>query len=455
MAEPTIADLFRELKNMSAEITTLKADMASMKASTAESSGGRHSEGPRELDFHPKHKKWDFPHFDGTSDPMLFLNKCEAYFRQHRTMAEERVRMASYHLDDAAQLWFIQLQDDDGTPTWGNFKDLLNLRFGPPLRSAPLFELAECRRTGPVEEYANRFQALLPRAGRLDEAQRVQLFTGGLMPPLSNAVRIHNPDSLAAAISLARQLELMELGRPAPLPPRAPPRGPPPPAVRANMPLPPPLLALPAPPAAAQQGRIEGNQRRLTPEEMAERRRQGLCFNCNEKYSRGHNRFCRRLFFLDGVEIDDGQDAAADTAEDAVAQEAPIFSLHAVAGVPVGRTMQVRVMVGSTPLIALLDTGSTHNFIAETAAARSGLPIQARPRLTAMVANGEKVPCPGVIRHAPLVIHDIAFAVDLFVMPLAGHDLVLGLQWMATLGRLVWDFVDGSVSFQRQGSMVR
>ena len=270
MAEPTIADLFRELKNMSAEITTLKADMASMKASTAESSGGRHSEGPRELDFHPKHKKWDFPHFDGTSDPMLFLNKCEAYFRQHRTMAEERVRMASYHLDDTAQLWFIQLQDDDGTPTWGNFKDLLNLRFGPPLRSAPLFELTECRRTGAVEEYANRFQALLPRAGRLDEAQRVQLFTGGLMPPLSNAVRIHNPDSLAAAISLARQLELMELGRPAPLPPRAPPRGPPPPAVRANMPLPPPLLALPAPPAAAQQGRIEGNQRRLTPEEMAE-----------------------------------------------------------------------------------------------------------------------------------------------------------------------------------------
>jgi hypothetical protein len=188
---------------------------------------------------------------------------------------------------------------------------------------------------------------------------------------------------------------------------------------------------------------------------MAERRRQGLCFNCNEKYSRGHNRFCRRLFFLDGVEIDDAPDTGAAAVEDAGEQEAPIFSLHAVAGVPVGKTMQVRVLVGSTPLVALLDTGSTHNFISETAAARSGLPIQARPRLTAMVANGEKVPCPGVIRHAPLMIHDIAFAVDLFVMPLAGHDLVLGLQWMATLGRLVWDFVDGSVSFQRQGRMVR
>jgi len=53
------------------------------------------------------------------------------------------------------------------------------------------------------------------------------------------------------------------------------------------------------------------------------------------------------------------------------------------------------------------------------------------------VANGEKVPCPGVIRSAPLVVQDDVFAVDLFVMPLAGFDVVLGMQWMATLGCLV------------------
>jgi hypothetical protein len=55
----------------------------------------------------------------------------------------------------------------------GRFKELLHLWFGPPLRSALLFELTECQRTRTVEEYANHFQALLPRMGRLDEAQRV------------------------------------------------------------------------------------------------------------------------------------------------------------------------------------------------------------------------------------------------------------------------------------------
>jgi len=69
----------------------------------------------------------------------------------------------------------------------------------------------------------DRFQALLPRAGRLDEAQRVQLFTGGLLPPLSLQVQTQNPQTLAAAMSLARQFELMEQYTAAPA--KAPARG--------------------------------------------------------------------------------------------------------------------------------------------------------------------------------------------------------------------------------------
>jgi hypothetical protein len=155
----------------------------------------------------------DFPRYDGKSDPLIFINRCESYFRQQRTMPEEKVWMASYNLEEVAQLWFIQLQEDEGTPPWGRFKELLNLRFGPVLRSAPLFELSECCRTGTVEEYSNRFQALLPRAGRLEEGQRVQLYTGGLLPSLSHQVRIHAPETLTAAMSLARALELVDLDR--------------------------------------------------------------------------------------------------------------------------------------------------------------------------------------------------------------------------------------------------
>jgi len=54
-------------------------------------------------------------------------------------------------------MWYMQVQQDEGTPSWRRFTELLNLRYGPPLRSAPLFELADCRRTGSVAEYQDRF----------------------------------------------------------------------------------------------------------------------------------------------------------------------------------------------------------------------------------------------------------------------------------------------------------
>ena len=102
MAEPTLADLLAEMKTMAAEMMVLKADVASVKEKTvsSSSSGDGRPGGLHEQDFHPKHKKWDFPRFDGTTDPLLFINKCDAYFRQHRTPVEDRVAMASYHLDD-------------------------------------------------------------------------------------------------------------------------------------------------------------------------------------------------------------------------------------------------------------------------------------------------------------------------------------------------------------------
>jgi len=92
--------------------------------------------------------------------------------------------------------------------------------------------------------------------------------------------------------------------------------------------------------------------------------------------------------------------------------------------------MQIHVAVGAAAFTAQLDSGSTHNFIAEDA----GLPLQRRPHLTATVANGERVSCPGVIRQAPITIGEDVFRADLFMMPLAGYDLVLGTQWLVTLG---------------------
>jgi hypothetical protein len=117
-------------------------------------------------------------------------------------------------------------------------------------------------------------------------------------------------------------------------------------------------------------------------------------------------------------------------------------------------TMQIAVALGVAFLIALLDSGSTHNFISEEAARRSSLPLLPRPHLTTLVTNGERVTCAGVIRDAPLLIDGDSFSADLYVMPLAGYDVVLGTRWLGELGPIVWDLGCRRMSFQQLGRPV-
>jgi uncharacterized coiled-coil protein SlyX len=110
MGEQAIADLTKMIMALSTDMETMKADMASVKEKASSSSPvTRNTDDNHHNDRPPWFQKLDFPCFDGKSDPMIFINRCESYFHQQRTMPEEKVWMASFNLEDVAQLWYIQL----------------------------------------------------------------------------------------------------------------------------------------------------------------------------------------------------------------------------------------------------------------------------------------------------------------------------------------------------------
>jgi hypothetical protein len=53
----------------------------------------------------PRFYKLEFPTYDGTVDPLNWLNQCEQFFRGPRTLASDRTWLASYHLTGAGQTW--------------------------------------------------------------------------------------------------------------------------------------------------------------------------------------------------------------------------------------------------------------------------------------------------------------------------------------------------------------
>jgi hypothetical protein len=104
--------------------------------------------------------KLEIPKYDGASDPLPWLNRCKCYFHVRRTPEPKRVALAACYLLDDAQLWFHRLELNGGRPTWQQFIQLVNARFGPPLTDTPLGELAMLRRSGSVDEFARRFMVL-------------------------------------------------------------------------------------------------------------------------------------------------------------------------------------------------------------------------------------------------------------------------------------------------------
>ncbi|XP_048537835.1 uncharacterized protein LOC125516432 [Triticum urartu] len=213
----------------------------------------------------PRFAKIDFATYDGSDDPLNWLNQCDQFFHGQRTPASKRTWLASYHLRRAAQTWYYALeQDEGGMPPWDRFRELCLLRFGPPVRGSRLAKLGHLPFTSMVQDFADRFQALACHAPGVTALQRPELFIGGL----PGHIRVDTTDE--------SEEEPLEdgLGAPALAEPAA-------------APAPAPATAL-------------------------------------------------------------------------------VVSLHALAGIRDERTMLLPVMIQGKRLVALVDTGSTHNFLPET-----------------------------------------------------------------------------------------
>ena len=408
--------------------------------------------------------KMVFPSFDGTCDPLPWLNRCELYFRGHNTPEHRKVWMASLHMTDAAQLWYYHLETVSGEPDWRRFKQLLHKRFGPGITESPLGEMALLRCTGSVEEYSKQFVSLACRDVELSERQQVQLFIAGLNNPLKTDVAIHSPPTLDDAIRLARAYEQRlaiepAQGRAGGRPPFRPPGLQGAAAVQGVAPAPNAQVAV-RPPAAARIAALP--RRQLTPTEMAQRRADGLCFNCPEKYFAGHR--CKQLAVIEIVP--DNEDLVDQEDEDVAGAElhflhappAPLpegeqsasISLHALTGIdpPDVPTMYVWVFLGARRLTALLDSGSSKTFINTRVAEELRIPVYPDQALKVTVGNGDQVLSPGRLAEVRGMVGGDYFWFDSHSLPMGSLDMVIGVSWMSQLGDISWNFREQTFAFR-------
>jgi hypothetical protein len=149
--------------------------------------------------------------------------------------------------------------------------------------------------------------------------------------------------------------------------------------------------------------------------------------------------------------------AATTLSEDGITTYGPVdvtafvVSLHAMAGIKTAKTMLLSVTIHGERLTVFVDTGSTHNFLSGDAMRRLALQSAGAEKFSVTVANGDRLTCQGVARQVPIVIGNDPFSIDCVGIDLGCYDFILGVDFMSTLGPILWDLDMLTLIFWREG----
>ncbi|WVZ17266.1 hypothetical protein V8G54_010248 [Vigna mungo] len=302
--------------------------------------------------------KFDLPTFNG-SDALGWIFKVNQFFDYHQTPIDQRIKITSFYLEGQALAWFQWMFKNELLSSWESFLRALELRFAPFKFDDPIADLCKLTQTQSLQDYLSEFEVLANRISDYPPSFYLSCFLSGLKPSLCREVTAFQPPDLPHAIALAKLHE--EKFRSSLSPPNRFGRTsiPPSPLTTSPPTQPKPLPPLlPTPPTKLP-------IKRLSEPEMQARREKNLCFNCDERYTRGHR--CKPQFLLLTAFNTNNQEDCLST-EDAIAtedtsQEVGLISLHAFSGQWTPRTFRVTGSRQGYAVQILVDSGATHNFI--------------------------------------------------------------------------------------------
>jgi hypothetical protein len=84
--------------------------------------------------------KVDFPKFD--VDPLVWIYKANKFFYYHRTPYNQRLILASIHMEGKALVWYQDMDMSSYLPNWTVLTQSLMQRFGPSAYDDPMESLA-------------------------------------------------------------------------------------------------------------------------------------------------------------------------------------------------------------------------------------------------------------------------------------------------------------------------
>ncbi|XP_061353954.1 uncharacterized protein LOC133298640 [Gastrolobium bilobum] len=373
-----------------------------------------------------KFVRMEFPAFLGV-DPNGWIFKTEMLYELQHVPEEYKVRLAG-------SKWKEQLYLD--------FKTALYQRFGVESYMDLKGVLSKLTQSGALKDYIREFEALINQVTEFSDEVLASFFISGLHVDLRRAIQFHNPTSLHQAMKLAvayeahhSELRTSFSANSKPLYGRQS-EGNPPFSSSPQVPQVKPINSVPALPAPNLPP-----VKKLSHEYLQKRRESGLCYHCNEKWNVRHRCQWRMLLLIgEEDELGDQPDEQIVWQPEAKTIEMSDAALHSMVGDTNPRALHFDIPFHGEMVQVLIDSGSSHNFINRELAEKFDLPMSRTTKMRVYLGNGEFLLCEKKCLDVKLLIQGHQFVVDLWVIELHDLGIILGIMWLAKLGRVIHDY---------------
>ncbi|MCH80537.1 Ty3/gypsy retrotransposon protein [Trifolium medium] len=429
-------------------------------------------------EFRQSVKKVELPSFDG-EDPAGWISRAEVYFRVQGTMPELKVNLAQLCMEGATIHFFNSLIGEEEELSWEKLKEALLARYGGHGDGDVYEQLTELRHDGTVEEYINEFEYLTVQIPKLPDKQFLGYFIHGLKSEIKGRVRSFaamGDMNRAKLLQVTRAVEKEIHGNSGSNFNRSSKSGNgsyrpgshgsgrgnsdwvmvknkengPSGGSKSNS-------VGPRGDRAAQGDKRRGGPRdrgftHLSYQELLERKQKGLCFKCGGPFHPSHQ--CPdkqlRILLVDESDTEDsgGQILAVEVGEeedDEVGEMSLLHLDHIAHDTP--QTIRFQGEIQGVPVLVLVDSGATHNFISQKLVYKMDWSRENTSQMRIKLGDGFLTKTQGVCKGVELKIGDFEVQTDMHLFELGGIDVVLGVEWLKTLGDTIINWKKQVMSF--------
>lgn len=124
------------------------------------------------------------------------------------------------------------------------------------------------------------------------------------------------------------------------------------------------------------------------------------------------------------------------------------LSLHALT------TIRFQGSILGTQVQILLDGGSLDTFIHPRIVYHLSLPIERTTELRVLGGTERILTSSELVRHVPVQVNVYTITLTLFVLPIAAIDIVIGADWLETLGAHVADYSTSTLKLYQDNQFI-